>query len=245
MTFWSAPHSVLLIMFKRLRVYSLFFSFLTNRCKGICIESRGRFVRKVICQCIGNIMMRCDIAIIDRQMINSVTGFLSLDFANPIPYRFNRCLRIYLGDIISPRYLPTVLDISASHSPSNAIGIQVTLGWFMFEPLEVALFDCMFTSVSKPWFIEMFCYCQCLRNSLFCLSGGICNILQDRSEQRRGVIRINNDRLVQTKEVFYLTTHSTHGADKCCIYAGIDPSLLSSTSISKPFSEKVVHHSPI
>ena len=43
----------------------------------------------------------------------------------------------------------TVSDISASLSPSNAIGIQVTLGWFMFEPLKgpVALFDCIFANV--------------------------------------------------------------------------------------------------
>ena len=38
-------------------------------------------------------------------------------------------------------------------SPSNAIGIRVTLGWFTFEPLKgpVALFDCIFANVRKPW----------------------------------------------------------------------------------------------
>ena len=84
-------------------VFSPFFSFLMNRCKGICAESRGRIMGKVICQCISNFMMRRDISIIDRQMMNSVTGFLSLDFVGPILYRFHQCLRIHLGDIISPR----------------------------------------------------------------------------------------------------------------------------------------------
>ena len=83
---------------------------------------------------ISNVTMRRDISIIDRQMMNSVTGFLSLDFADPIPYKFNRCLRIHLGDIISPRCFLTVSDISVR--PSNVIDIQVTLGWFTFEPLK-------------------------------------------------------------------------------------------------------------
>ena len=111
-------------------------------------------MRKAICQCISNIT----ISITDRQMMNSVTGFLSFDLADPIPYRFNRYLRIHLGNIISPKCLHTVSDISASLSPSNAISIQVTLGWFTFEPLKgpVALFDCIFSSVGKPWFIETF-----------------------------------------------------------------------------------------
>ena len=69
-------------------------------------------------------------------MTNSVTGFHSLDFADPTPYRFNRCLKIHLGDIISPRCFLTVLNIAASLNPSNVIGIQVSLGWFTFEPLE-------------------------------------------------------------------------------------------------------------
>ena len=83
--------------------------------------------------------------------MNSVTGFLSFDLANPIPYRFNRCLRIHLGDIISPRCFLTVPDISARLSAVNTIGIQVTLGWFTFELLEdpVALFDCIFTNIRK------------------------------------------------------------------------------------------------
>ena len=59
-------------------------------------------------------------------MVNSVTCIFSFDFTDPIPNRFNRCLRIHLGDIISPRCFLTVSDISASLSPSNAIGIQVT-----------------------------------------------------------------------------------------------------------------------
>ena len=107
---------------------------------------------KVICQCISNVTMRRDISIIDRQMMNSVTGFFSLDFADHIPYRSNRRLRIHLGDIISPRCIFTVSDISASLSLSNAIGIQVTLGWLTFEPLEgpVSVFDCIFTCVRKP-----------------------------------------------------------------------------------------------
>ena len=71
-----------------------------------------------------------------------ITGFLSLDFPDPIPHRFDRCLGIQLGDIVSPRCLLTESDSSACLSPSNVIDIQVTLGWFMFEPLKdpVALF---------------------------------------------------------------------------------------------------------
>ena len=97
--------------------------------------------------------MRDDFPIIDRQIMKDITRFLSFAFANPIPYRFNRYLRIHLGDIVSPRCFLTVSDISASLSPSNAIRIQVTLGWFMFESLEgpVGLFDCIFTSIGKPW----------------------------------------------------------------------------------------------
>ena len=51
---------------------------------------------------------------------------------------------IQLGDIVSPRCLLTESDISACISPSNVIGIQVTLSWFKFEPLKgpVALFGC-------------------------------------------------------------------------------------------------------
>ena len=129
-------------------------------------------MRNVICQCISNVTMRHDISVIDRQMVNSVTCIFSFDFTDPIPNRFNRCLRIHLGDIISLRCFLTVLDISASLSPSNAIGIQVTLGWFTFEPLKgpVALFDCMFANVRKPWFIETFWYCRSLRNSFSAMS---------------------------------------------------------------------------
>ena len=147
-------------------------------------------MRNVICQCISDVTLRRGMSIIDRQMMNSVTEFLSFDFADPVPYRFNRSLRIHLGDIISPRCLLTVSDISASLS--NAI--QVTLGWFTFEPLKgpVVLFDCTFTSFGKPWFIETFLYCRSLRNSL------LCNVLQDGSEQRHGIISIRNGRLVQT-----------------------------------------------
>ena len=52
-------------------------------------------------------------------------------------------------NIISPRYFLTVSDISVSLSPGKVIGIQVTLNWFTFEPLEahVALFDCLFTNI--------------------------------------------------------------------------------------------------
>ena len=81
-----------------------------------------------------------------------------------------------------------------SLSPSNAIDIQVTLGWFTFEPLKgpVALFDCIFANIRKPWFIETFWYCRSLRNSFFC------NVLQDGSEERHGIISICNGRLLQT-----------------------------------------------
>ena len=83
-------------------------------------------------------------------------------------------------DIISPICFLTVSDISVSLIPSNAIGIHVTLGWFMFESLKgpVVLFDFIFTSVGKPWFI--------------------CNVLQYGSEQRHGIISIRNGTLVQT-----------------------------------------------
>ena len=99
-----------------------------------------------------------------------------------------------LGDIISPRCFLTVSDISASLSPSNAIDIQVTIGWLTFEPLKgpVALFDCILANVRKPWFIETFSYCRSLRNSFFC------NVLQDGSEERHGIISICNGRLLQT-----------------------------------------------
>ena len=55
-------------------------------------------------------------------MVNSVTGILFFDFADLIPHR---CLRIHLGDIISPRRFLTVSDILKSLSPSNAISIRV------------------------------------------------------------------------------------------------------------------------
>ena len=79
-----------------------------------------------------------------------------------------------------------------SLSPSNAIGIQVIHGWFTFKPLPAVLFDCIFANVRKPWFIETFWYCRSLRNSFFC------NVLQDGSKQRHGIISICNGRLVQT-----------------------------------------------
>ena len=121
-------------------------------------------------------------------MVNSGTCILSFDFTDPIRNRFNRCLRIL------PRCFLNVSDISASVSPSNAIGIQVTLGWFTFEPLKgpVALFDCIFANVRKPWFIETFWYCRSLRNTFFC------NVLQDGSKQRHEIISICNGRLMQT-----------------------------------------------
>ena len=65
--------------------------------------------------------------------MNSITGFLSLDFVDPMPYRFNRCLTIHLGDINSPKCFLTVSDISASLHHNNAIGIQLIRGWFTFE----------------------------------------------------------------------------------------------------------------
>ena len=112
--------------------------------------------------------MRCDISIIVRQMMYRISGFLSFDFSDPIPHRFDRCLGIQLGDIVSPRCLLTESDISACPSPSNAIRIQVTLGWFTFEPLKgpVALFDCIFANVRKPWFIETFWYCRSLSSAM-------------------------------------------------------------------------------
>ena len=135
-------------------------------------------MRKVICLCIS---IDSQLSIIDRQMINSATGFLSFEFADPVSYRFNRCLRIHLGDMISPRCFLTVSDISVSLSPSNAISIQIIPGWFTFKPPNglVALFDCIFTSVSKPWFIETFRYRRNLRNSF------LCNVLQGGSEKKR------------------------------------------------------------
>ena len=134
-------------------------------------------MRNIICQCISYVTMRCDISIIGRQMVNRITGFLSLDFSDPIPHRFDRCLGIQLGDIVPPRCLFTESDIYACLSPSNVIGIQVTLGWFTFEPLKgpVALFDCIFANVRKAWFIGTFWYCRSLRNGFFC------NVLQDGS----------------------------------------------------------------
>ena len=103
-------------------------------------------MRKIIWQCISYVTMRCDISMIDRQMMNRITGFLSLDFSDPIPHRFDRCMGIQHGDIVSPRCLLTESDISACLSPTKAIGIQVTLGWFTCEPFKgpVALFDCIF-----------------------------------------------------------------------------------------------------
>ena len=96
-----------------------------------------------------------------------ITGFVSLDLSDPIPHRFDRCLGIQLGDIVSPRCLLTESDISAWLSLSNAIGIQVTLGWFTFESFKgpVALFDGIFANVRKPWFIETFWYCRSLLSS--------------------------------------------------------------------------------
>ena len=151
-------------------------------------------MRKIIYQCISYVTMRCDISITDRQMMYRISGFLSFDFSDPIPHRFDRCLGVQLGYIVSPRCLLTESDISACHSSSNMIGIQVTLGWFTFEPLKgpVALFDCIFANVRKLWFIETFWCCRSLRNSFFC------NVPQDGSKQRHGVISISNGRLVQT-----------------------------------------------
>ena len=39
-------------------------------------------MRKVICQCISNVTVRRDISVIARQLMDSVTGFLSLDFTD-------------------------------------------------------------------------------------------------------------------------------------------------------------------
>ena len=109
-------------------------SFTACRCESICAESRRRIMRTFICQCISYVTMRCDISIIDRQMMNRISGFLSLDLSDPI---------------VSPRCLLTKSDISACLSPSNAIGIQVALGWFTFEPPNGpdALFDCIFANI--------------------------------------------------------------------------------------------------
>ena len=138
--------------------------------------------------------MRFHISITDRQMMYIISGFLSLDFSYPIPHRFDRCLGIQPGDIVYPRCLLTETDISACLSPSNAIGIQVTLGWFTFEPLKgpVALFDCIFGNVRKPWFIKTLWYCRSLRNSFFC------NVLQDGRKQRHGIISICNGSVTKT-----------------------------------------------
>ena len=54
--------------------------------------------------------------------MNRITGFLSLDFSDPISHRFDRCLGIHIGDIVSPRCLLTESDISACPILSNAIG---------------------------------------------------------------------------------------------------------------------------
>ena len=144
--------------------------------------------------------MRCDISVIDRQMMYRISGFLFFDFSDPIPHIFDRCLGIQLGDIVSPRCLLTESGISACLSPSNAISIQVTLGWFTFEPLKgpLALFDCIFANVRKPWFIETFWYCRSFRNGFFC------NVLQDGSKQRHGIISICNGRLLQTSAAYML-----------------------------------------
>ena len=87
-----------------------------------------------------------------------MTCIFSFDFTDPIPNRFNLYLRIHLGDIFSSRCFLTVSDISASMSLSNAIGIQITLRWFTFDPLNgpVELFDWIFANVRKRWFIESF-----------------------------------------------------------------------------------------
>ena len=151
----------------------------------------------MVCDLLNHILIYCIclyISITDRQMMYRISGFLSFDFSDPIPHRFDRCLGVQLGDIVSPRCLLTESDISACLSPSNMISIQVTLGWFTFEPLKgpVALFDCIFANVRKLWFIETFWCCRSLRNSFFC------NVLQDGSKQRHGVISISNGRLVQT-----------------------------------------------
>ena len=90
--------------------------------------------------------------------MNTITGFLSLDFWDPMPHRFDRCYGIQLGDIVPSRCLLTESDISACLSPSNAIGIQVTLGWFTFEPLKgpVVLFDCIFANVRNHGLLKRF-----------------------------------------------------------------------------------------
>ena len=87
-----------------------------------------------------------------------ITRLLSLDFSDSIPHAFDRCLIIHLGDIVSLRCILTDSDIYACLSPNNAIGIQITLGWFTFEHLKgpVALCYYIFAYVRKPWFIETF-----------------------------------------------------------------------------------------
>ena len=105
-----------------MKVKILLFSFVAYRCECKCAESRTRIMRKVTCQCISNVTMRRDISITDRQMMNSLPGFFFLDFADPIPYRCNSCVRIHLGEIIYPRCFLIV-----SLNPTNVIGIQITL----------------------------------------------------------------------------------------------------------------------
>ena len=150
-------------------------------------------MRNIIYQCISYVTMRCDISIIDRQMMYRISGFLSLDFSDPIPHRFDRCLGIQLGDIVSPRCLLTESDISACLSPSNAISIQVTLGWFTLEPLKAMLRSLIASlqMLEKHGLLKRFGTAEVL-GSFFC------NVLQDGSKQRHGIIRIWNGRLLQT-----------------------------------------------
>ena len=56
----------------------------------------------------------------------------------------------------------------------------------------------MFADVRKLWFIKTFWNCRSLRNSFFC------NVLQEGSKQRHGIISIRNDRLVQTSAAWML-----------------------------------------
>ena len=130
--------------------------FVMNRC-----QSRWRIMKNVICQCISNVTMRY-LSLTDKWWT-----VLLVSFPLILWIIFQTDLRIHLGNIRSPRCFLTVLDISASFSCSNAISIPVNLGWFTFEPPEgtVVLFDCIFTSISRPWFIEMFWYCWSFRNS--------------------------------------------------------------------------------
>ena len=147
-------------------------------------------------------------------MVKSVTCILSFDFTDHTPNKLIRCLRIHLGDIISPRCFLTVTDISARLSLSSAICIQDTLGWFTFEPLKgpVALFGCIFANVRKLWFIETFWYCRSLKQ---CPS-----------------------RWKYTKTRDHQHLQWQVGADECCRDAGIDPNLPSSASIFEPFKRR-------